>query len=86
MIDSAIAKSVDFQTSLSDGSHRIRRVRADDADAMIEEFRVDAGDFDLRHVTGDAVALRLRADFAGVSRVEFFVDEFAACFAAALIK
>jgi hypothetical protein len=44
-------------------SHRVGGVGPDDTDAVIEEGRVDGGDFDLRHVAGDAVGFCLRADF-----------------------
>ena len=50
-------------TSDCSGLHRVRRVRANDADVVIEERGVDRGDFDLGHVAGDAVGFGLGADF-----------------------
>ena len=63
-------------------SHRVGGIGADDADVVVEEGGVDGGDFDLRHVAGDAVGFGLRADFWRRVRVRFverhrcsFLDE-----------
>jgi hypothetical protein len=53
---------------------RIGLVRTNDADAMIGEFVVRAGEFDLRHVAGDALGVSYGTGFGAG-----FADLWSAC-------